>query len=338
MAIKKGNVKQIAKQSVNIVIGDKVLKRKRGKRRPRQTKAKGESQGLQGGFVTPIINYPPAYQPQAYQNPATVQSIQKSQAVSLVPQVPAGKPVGQARAKLVLPEGETAIPLGIEPQNPLELRLQKTESESVPISSRLKSSNLEESLSRVAEAERTGQAKLQRDIQTIFGISAAEEGVLAEAAPSWLLPEETYVETIPLQKLTDKSPSEIYIRRPVRGSSLPPISRTTSTSTVFGQAEEPLFPPAEERRRGRPKGSVNKPKPPTEPPTGPPPELLYETPNRRPKGAGKSSKKRGEASFPVEPPEEITFLGQPPPQRQEPTIERRRQPAGISAAEETFLG
>jgi hypothetical protein len=317
MAIKKGNVKQIAKQSVNIVIGDKAIKRKRGKRRPRQTKAKGESQGLQGGFVTPIINYPPAYQ---YQNPAIVQTIQRPQTVSLVP---AGQPVNQARAKLVLPEGETAGPLGIEPQNPVELRLPRNEDVQPPIIRQLKTPR--------------------------------------ELNPPWLLPEEgevkqeTYIETVPIPNPREGGPTEIYIQRPVRrpGSApLPPIRNPP----------QPFTTPEGTPKRGRPKGSKNKPKiiaqeltyvegqPVTEQPTSSS-ELFFPY---NPETRNVKSRQRRPANIrppteapppfgtqevgPVEPPEEITFLGQPAPQRQEPTIERRRQPAGISAAEETFLG
>ena len=118
MAKKKSEIKQISKQNVNVYIGEKAVKRRRGKPRKRQPKESGFF--VQHTFTAPIINYPPNYI-----NPATVQPIQQQQAVSLVPKPPVGVPPAKQPRATVFPEGETAPALGLSATNPNELKLEK---------------------------------------------------------------------------------------------------------------------------------------------------------------------------------------------------------------------
>ena len=81
MAKTKTENKQISKQNVNVYIGEKAVKRRRGKPRKRRAKIPKESGFVvQHTFTAPIINYPPTYV-----NPAVVQPIQQPESASLVP-------------------------------------------------------------------------------------------------------------------------------------------------------------------------------------------------------------------------------------------------------------
>lgn len=110
MAKKKSEMKQISKQQVIVNIG-KAVRRRRARPRKRASASKGSSV-LQGGFVAPIINYPPNYV-----NPAVVQPLQQPQSF-LVP-----KPVAArtARAPTVFNEGENI--LGLPTTDPTKLKL-----------------------------------------------------------------------------------------------------------------------------------------------------------------------------------------------------------------------
>ncbi len=107
---KKSEIKQITQQKVIVNIG-KAVRRRRARPRKRASAAKGSSV-LQGGFVAPIINYPPNYV-----NPAVVQPLQQPQSF-LVP-----KPVAArtARAPTVFNEGENI--LGLPTTDPTKLKL-----------------------------------------------------------------------------------------------------------------------------------------------------------------------------------------------------------------------
>lgn len=102
MKKKTTKVRQTSKQTqiVNVTIGG----RKKG--RKATPKPKRTSSGLMAGFVTPIINYPPAYQ-----NPATVQPVYQQAGPRLVP-----NPVNR-REFSAFPEGETQshLDLGYDP-------------------------------------------------------------------------------------------------------------------------------------------------------------------------------------------------------------------------------
>ncbi len=112
MKKKKTEIKQKQKQTVNITIGDRVVKRRRG--RPRKARP-APSPAIGGGF-TPIINYPPNYV-----NPSVLQPLQKPQGNLLVPKPP---PV-QEDVKAIA-EGATASALGAS-TNPVKLQLEKPE-------------------------------------------------------------------------------------------------------------------------------------------------------------------------------------------------------------------
>ena len=123
MAKKNSEIKQISKQSINILIGDKSARRKRGRPRKRAEKTPKAS-GLVGGFVAPIINFPPNYT-----NPAAVQPLQQSQSF-LVP-----KPVAARAAPAVFNEGENL--LGLQTSDPTRLQIPTSDpAVPVPISSR----------------------------------------------------------------------------------------------------------------------------------------------------------------------------------------------------------
>jgi len=151
MAKKKTEIKQISKQkqTINITIGDKVGKKKR-RGRPRKIAPKSaKGSGIvSGGFVAPIINYPPNYT-----NPAIVQPLQQQQAVSLVPKPPVGAPPKQPRIN-VFNEGETAPALGVSAVNPNELKLEKGEPlNQIPSAERLTSKAEEIRLARLQKFE-----------------------------------------------------------------------------------------------------------------------------------------------------------------------------------------
>jgi len=113
MAKRKSEIKQVSKQSVYINIGDKAAKKKRGRRRRQARSAKGS--GLVGGFVTPIINYPPNYV-----NPSVVQPLQQTESL----RVPAAA-AARAPAPAVFNEGENL--LGLPVNDPTRLNVQPPE-------------------------------------------------------------------------------------------------------------------------------------------------------------------------------------------------------------------
>jgi len=128
MAKTKTENKQISKQNVNVYIGEKAVKRRRGK--PRKRRAKGSGFVVQNTFTSPIINYPPTYV-----NPAVVQPVQQPQLSTLIPKVPAGAPPAtQPRLGLVsratltdFPEGETAPTLGLDPTKRVKVKVEEEE-------------------------------------------------------------------------------------------------------------------------------------------------------------------------------------------------------------------
>ena len=111
MAQKKSEIKQISKQNVTINFGKAI--RRKGGRRKRAQKPKGSS--LVGGFVAPIINFPPNYV-----NPSAVQPLQQPQAL-LVPQ---RQPVA-APPPAVFNEGENL--LGLPATNPTQMNIPAAE-------------------------------------------------------------------------------------------------------------------------------------------------------------------------------------------------------------------
>jgi uncharacterized protein Veg len=105
-------MKQISKQSVNINIGNTVVKRK--SRRGRRKRAKASKVISQHTFTTPIINYPPNYV-----NPSVVQPVYGQQSL-LIPKPPLPKQYA------VFGEGETLGQLGLG-YNPIPLRQERAE-------------------------------------------------------------------------------------------------------------------------------------------------------------------------------------------------------------------
>jgi hypothetical protein len=107
-------MKQISKQSVYINIGDKAApKKKRAARKRPARSAKGS--GLIGGFVAPIINYPPNYV-----NPSVLQPLQQTESL----RVPAAA-AARAPAPAVFNEGENL--LGLPVNDPTRLNVQQAD-------------------------------------------------------------------------------------------------------------------------------------------------------------------------------------------------------------------
>jgi hypothetical protein len=335
MAKKKTEIKQKQKQTINITIGDKAVKRKRG--RPRKAKSAKGSGIVSGGFVAPIINYPPAYTPPSIP--------QQPQAVNLIPKAPVGvPPAKQPRGYAVFPEGETADPLGLTATNPVELKLEKEEPNKPikerPISAfstfdkrlaaasqaakfeilkqkKIKAENtlggrdtnlgdayepdfFQESLARIAQSQRTGSASFLEDIEAVFGQGAT------------LVPEAPAEASLVTQ-------AEIF-SKPV----LPPIKKSSGIWTPPGVNIERT------PRRRRPEG--------IRPPDFPPPETgrlkADGTPDKR-------FKRRSQRPVePLEPPPEeegIRFLGSSREPAEEPPSLERQRPEAVTAVEATFL-
>lgn len=326
MAKKKPENKQIqvSKQNINITIGDKAVKRKRRRRPRKQQEKTAKGSILFGGFTTPIINYPPTYV-----NPAVVQPIQQQQAVSLVPKVPAGPPpTKQPRGYAVFPEGETAPLLGLG-TDPLKLDLGKNEpvKKVEPFSRRLAVAAQEAKLETykapkpLKKSKEEYHAKAENSLGGIdINLGDAYEpeyGGLVRRAGETIDPL-----TASLRQTTEKqaygSWKNLYQEGLTTGQKprLPPIGIRAPDypPPLSGVPEEEYI----SSRRGRKKGSKN-----------------------RPKGAGKEFPSRSQ-EFPVEPfgppPEEgITFLGSSTaPAAAPPTLERQRG-EGITPAEATFL-
>lgn len=114
---KKPEIKQKQRQSVTINIGDKAVKRRRG--RPRKKAQAPKQAMLTSSFTTPIINYPPSQVPNIpsqFVNPKTT---------SIIPQIPVGPPpVKQPRGYAVFPESETAPLLGLN-EKPVKLTVEQ---------------------------------------------------------------------------------------------------------------------------------------------------------------------------------------------------------------------
>ena len=318
MAKKKSEIKQISKQNVNVYIGEKAVKRRRGKPRKR----KGSGFVVQHTFTAPIINYPPNYV-----NPAVVQPIQQQQAASLVPKVPVGPPpTKQPRGYAVFPEGETAPLLGLG-TDPLKLDLGKNEpvKKVEPLSRRLAVAAQEAKLEqyKIPKPLKESKVKPQPTAENALGgidtnLGSAYEpeyGGLVRRAGETIDPL-----TASLRQTTEKqaygSWKNLYQEGLTTGQKprLPPIGihAPDYPPPLSGVAEEEYI----SSRRGRKKGSKN-----------------------RPKGAGKEFPSRSQ-EFPVEPPpleEGITFLGSSTaPAAAPPSLERQRG-EGITAAEATFL-
>jgi hypothetical protein len=328
MAKKKPENKQIqvSKQNINITIGDKVVKRKR-RGRPRKQQAKtAKGSIISGGFTTPIINYPPTYV-----NPAVVQPVQQPQSNTLVPKVPAGvPPTKQPRGYAVFPEGETAPLLGLG-TDPLKLDLGKNEpvKNVEPFSRRLAVAAQEAKLEQykapkpLKKSKEEFHAKAENSlggIDTNIGDAYEPEyGGLVRRAGEPIDPL-----TASLRETTEKqaygSWKALYQEGLTTGQQrrqpLPPINIRPPDypPPLSGLPEEEYI----SSRRGRPKGSKN-----------------------RPKGAGKEFPSRSQ-ELPVEPfgspPEEgIRFLGSSTaPAEAPPSLERQRG-EGITPIEATFL-
>jgi hypothetical protein len=103
MAKKKSEIKQKQKQTINITIGDRVVKRRRGRPRKAAPKSAKGSGLVSGGFVAPIINYPPSYT-----SPSVLQPLQQPQQFRAPAQVPAR--VAAAAAPLEYAETLTGAP------------------------------------------------------------------------------------------------------------------------------------------------------------------------------------------------------------------------------------
>jgi len=123
MAKKKSEIKQKQKQTVNITIGDRVVKRRRGRPRKAAPKSAKGSGLVSGGFVAPIINYPPAYTP-----PSVLQPLQQPQQFRAPAPIPAR--VAAAAAPLEYAETLTGAPT----TDPTRLKLPISES-AIPIPS-----------------------------------------------------------------------------------------------------------------------------------------------------------------------------------------------------------
>ena len=115
MARKKSEMKQISKQSVYINIGDKLAPKKKraARKRPARSARSAKGSGLIGGFVAPIINYPPNYV-----NPSVLQPLQQTESL----RVPAA---AAAPAPAVFNEGENL--LGLPVNDPTRLNVQQAD-------------------------------------------------------------------------------------------------------------------------------------------------------------------------------------------------------------------
>jgi hypothetical protein len=291
---------QLSKQNINITIGDKAVKRKR--RRRKQSTAKGRSDVIfQPAFTTPVINYPPNY------NPAAVQPLQQQQSTSLVPKVPAGvPPAKQPRGYAAFPEGETAPLLGLG-TDPVKFEFGKNEPVQGEFSKRLKEASKKEdnviggkdtNLGDQYEPDYGGFVrKPGESIDPLT--SRLGQGIARQAYGSW---KSLYEKGLTTGQQRRQPLPPINIRPP---DYPPPLS---------GLPEEEYI----SSRRGRPKGSKN-----------------------RPKGAGKEFPSRSQEFpvEPLgEPPEEgIRFLGSSTaPAEAPPSLERQRG-EGITPIEATFL-
>ncbi len=313
MAKKKTEIKQNQKQTINITIGDRAVKRKR-RGRPRKRQATGG--GVQQVFTAPIINYPPNYV-----NPAVVQPIQQPQNATLVPKAPAGAPPAkQPRTALTaFPADETAPALGLDSSKPVKLTAEKEEKQR-PISA---FSTFDRRLARASQEAKLSQfnpSKLFRKSKKEFQATGDIALVGRDTNPG-----DMYEPGV--------SPNLVFNARTV----LPPI----------GVAQGVWVPPGEAKpRRRRPEGL----RPPDFPPPSEPTVAVRlkkdGTPDKR-----YLKKAQREAEEPVEPqsepPEEaplvplsgegIRFTGssrQPAPAP--PSLERQR-PQGITPAEQTIL-
>lgn len=304
MAKKKSEIKQNQKQTINITIGDKAIKRRRGRPRKRQAKSKESGFVVQHTFTAPIINYPPSYV-----NPAVVQPIQQPQSATLVPKPPVGAPPKQARAT-VFPEGETAPLLGLSATNPNELKLEKGEpaSKITPFSTRLAEASQQAKLEQFSPPKplKKSKAKPQPTAENALGGRDTNKG--------------------------DAYEPDTGLTLAAAQPSLPPI----------GQRVTEWIPPGRgaRSRRSRPEGI----RPPDFSPPPIAVRLNKDgSPDKRSKGYRQAIIQAGQASQeavePLAPPpdEGIRFLGSSrPTEASPPSIERQRG-EGITQSEATFL-
>jgi len=329
MAKKKSEIKQNQKQTINITIGDRAVKRKR-RGRPRKRQPTGGF-AVQHTFTAPIINYPPNYV-----NPAVVQPLQQPEAVSLVPKAPAGPaPAKQPRLYSTsfsrgtltdFPEGETAPALGLDPTKPVKLKVEKEEKQR-PISA---FSTFDR---RLAEASQ--RAKAEKLSARLFRKSLKSQPDNTLGGRDTNLGDAVELDT---------PPSRVFNTR----TKLPPIGQPLAQGVWVPPGE--AKPRTPQPRRRRPEG--------LRPPDYPPPSELSPAIAVRLKKDGTPDKRylkkaQREEEGPVEPfgppPEEaqlvppsgqgLRYLGssRAPAEAPPPSIERQREQAITAEEQANFV-
>jgi hypothetical protein len=350
MAKKKSEIKQNQKQSINITIGDRVVKRKR--RRPRKSagkSAKGSGFFVQHTFTAPIINYPPTYV-----NPAVVQPIQQPEPVTLVPRAPAGKPPAKQPRTAVFNEGETAPALGVSAVNPNELKFEQAEP-SQPISAfsrRLAVASQQAKLEQFTPPKPLGKSKAKPQPTAENALGGRDENLGDQFEPNtggstgfgfkygdppagFAYDDRGILQPSEDQSKVNRGVAETlnYFLRPV----LPPIRAQTIQEAIA----EPFIAGAVNIAREKKPRKQRKPKG-IQPPNFPPPEEASPKRGSR-KSQGNTPQERQstlEAVEPLdEPPEEgIRFLGSTPaPAPEPPSIQRQREQAIPPAEQNVFV-
>ena len=350
MAKTKTDNKQISKQNVNVYIGEKAVKRRRGK--PRKRRAKGSGFVVQNTFTSPIINYPPNYV-----NPAVVQPVQQPQLSTLIPKVPAGAPPAtQPRLGLVsratltdFPEGETAPTLGLDPTKRVKVKVEEEEKPR-PVSAfsafdrRLARESQEAKLAsyRAPTPLKKSKAKPQPTAENALGgrdtnngdqyepdVGISEFGDEPRFGLAYNLEGELSPSASPRVRQRGITEALRFAQRPV----LPPIFAQPVEQVIA----EPFVAGSVNiaREKTPPRSRSRKPKG-IKPPDVPPPEGTSPSPKRgrgRPRNVPQQFE-QGPVEPPFPPPEEappvqgISFLGSTRrPTSAPPTIERQREQA-----------
>jgi hypothetical protein len=359
MAKKKVVKKQPAKkptqtqtQNVNVYYGTKP----KGKSKPKKRQPKKVKRDNQIFNQPPIINFPPQYKPYAvYPEGETAKIFNLNSAVPVPLKIETETQL--LNAPITAPNLAKLVdePVREEPfvEDDVSVLTEAPEFADLP----------EEARSQVLDLPPAEAAALIENKESLFdpfnlpvpasGRSLAESVASAQSiaeppsiAPSSVLTPQfsdvgitfTKRRTEPLPPIKAEKSELPFSPLASSGLTLPPPIPAAKPKPYFG--EEP--PPAEEKRKGRPKGAKNKPK---EEPTQTLFSVFPITANVEPLRVPIQIGQREEEGFKFSPPlsqlgGQYEFIGQPkqPTEKETNPLERRRTGGVLSAAEEAIIG